>query len=148
MKHCIESFLVSYWKWLMLCRTGKGDTLNASYLHTISHLKKIVVGAEISRIFSRNKNMFTIGTQHALDPQTTIKGASIIMERQLHYFNMSKGLKVLLLFLVRWTPNPFKTMQRGLKTWRIYHGYALFGTYLSEGLCQILIGNFELFLSK
>jgi voltage-dependent anion channel protein 2 len=58
----------------MLCRTGKGDTLKASYLHIVSPLKKTVVGAEISHSFSRNKNMFTIGTQHALDPPTTIKG--------------------------------------------------------------------------
>lgn len=57
-----------------LTLTGKGDTLKASYLHTVSPLTKTAVGAEISHSFSKSENTFTIGTQHALDPLTTVKG--------------------------------------------------------------------------
>ena len=37
-------------------------------------LTKAVVGVEISHNFSRSENIFTIGTEHALDPLTTVKG--------------------------------------------------------------------------
>ena len=57
-----------------LTLTGMSDTLKASYLHTVSPLTKTAVEAEISHSFSRNENTFTIGTQHALDPLTTVKG--------------------------------------------------------------------------
>lgn len=51
----------------------KGDTLNASYYHTVSPLTNTAVGAELSHSFSSNDNMLTIGTQHALDPLTLVK---------------------------------------------------------------------------
>jgi voltage-dependent anion channel protein 2 len=57
-----------------LTLTSKGDTLKASYLHIVSPLKKTVVVVEISHKFSRSENTFTIRTQHALYPLTTVKG--------------------------------------------------------------------------
>ncbi|KAF5449704.1 hypothetical protein F2P56_030121 [Juglans regia] len=51
----------------------KGDTLNASYYHTVSPLTNTAVGAELSHSFSSNENTLTIGTQHALDPLTSVK---------------------------------------------------------------------------
>lgn len=51
----------------------KGDTLNASYYHTVSPLTNTAVGAELSHGFSSNENTLTIGTQHALDPLTLVK---------------------------------------------------------------------------
>ena len=48
--------------------------MKESYLHTVSPLTKTAVGAEISHSFSRSEDTFTIGTQHALDPLTTVKG--------------------------------------------------------------------------
>ncbi|KAL4653708.1 hypothetical protein ACB092_01G324900 [Castanea dentata] len=51
----------------------KGDTLNASYYHTVNPLTKTAVGAEVSHSFSTNENTITVGTQHALDPLTTLK---------------------------------------------------------------------------
>jgi len=51
--------------------TDRGDTLKASYLHIVS--TKTAVGAEIAHSISRNENIFTMGTQHALDPFTTVK---------------------------------------------------------------------------
>ncbi|XP_059447791.1 mitochondrial outer membrane protein porin of 36 kDa [Corylus avellana] len=51
----------------------KGDTLNASYYHTVSPLTSTAVGAELSHSFSSNENTLTIGTQHALDPLTLVK---------------------------------------------------------------------------
>ncbi|KAK4603964.1 hypothetical protein RGQ29_012467 [Quercus rubra] len=51
----------------------KGDTLNASYYHTVNPLTKTAVGAEVSHSFSTNENTITVGTQHALDPLTTVK---------------------------------------------------------------------------
>ncbi|KAF8408053.1 hypothetical protein HHK36_007194 [Tetracentron sinense] len=51
----------------------KGDTLNASYYHTVSPLTNTTVGAELTHSFSSNENTLTIGTQHALDPLTLVK---------------------------------------------------------------------------
>eukprot|EP01018_Ginkgo_biloba_P002932 Gb_12595 [translate_table: standard] len=51
----------------------KGDTLKASYIHTVDPVKKTCVAAEISRRFSANENTFTVGSAHALDPLTTMK---------------------------------------------------------------------------
>ncbi|KAL3511166.1 hypothetical protein ACH5RR_030567 [Cinchona calisaya] len=51
----------------------KGDTLTASYYHSVSPLTNTAVGAELSHGFSSNENTLTIGTQHSLDPLTTVK---------------------------------------------------------------------------
>ncbi|KAE8661414.1 Mitochondrial outer membrane protein porin 1 [Hibiscus syriacus] len=51
----------------------RGDTLNASYYHIVSPLTNTAVGAELTHSFSSNENTLTIGTQHALDPLTTVK---------------------------------------------------------------------------
>lgn len=56
-----------------LTLNGKGDTLNASYYHIVSPLTNTAVGAELTHSFSSNENTLTIGTQHALDPLTTLK---------------------------------------------------------------------------
>ncbi|KAL8142362.1 hypothetical protein V2J09_015394 [Rumex salicifolius] len=50
---------------------NKGDILNASYYHTLSPVT--AVGAELSHCFSSNDNSLTIGTQHSLDPATSLK---------------------------------------------------------------------------
>ncbi|KAI4339366.1 hypothetical protein MLD38_024317 [Melastoma candidum] len=52
---------------------NKGDTISASYYHTISPLSNTAAGAELSHSFSGNENTLTIGTQHALDPLTLVK---------------------------------------------------------------------------
>ncbi|CAN0924151.1 Mitochondrial outer membrane protein porin of 36 kDa [Linum grandiflorum] len=57
-----------------LTLNNKGDLLTASYYHTVSPLTNTAVGAELTHSFSSNENTLTIGTQHALDPLTTIKG--------------------------------------------------------------------------
>ncbi|XP_057542155.1 mitochondrial outer membrane protein porin of 36 kDa-like [Amaranthus tricolor] len=51
----------------------KADTLIASYYHIVSPLTKAAVGAELSHSFSTNGNTLTFGTQHALDPLTSVK---------------------------------------------------------------------------
>ncbi|KAH9614790.1 hypothetical protein KSS87_022234 [Heliosperma pusillum] len=51
----------------------KGDTLNASYYHTVSPLTNTAVGAELNHSISNNENTLNIGTQHALDPLTLVK---------------------------------------------------------------------------
>ncbi|GAV87633.1 Porin_3 domain-containing protein, partial [Cephalotus follicularis] len=56
-----------------LTLNDKGDTLNASYYHSVSPLTNTAVGAELSHSFSSNENTLTFGTQHALDPLTTVK---------------------------------------------------------------------------
>lgn len=56
-----------------LTLNNKGDTLTASYHHTVSPLTSTAVGAELTHSFSSNDNTLTIGTQHALDPLTTVK---------------------------------------------------------------------------
>ncbi|CAL5191240.1 unnamed protein product [Lathyrus oleraceus] len=52
----------------------KGDLLSASYYHAINPLSNTAVGVDISHRFSTKENTFTLGTQHALDPLTTVKG--------------------------------------------------------------------------
>lgn len=56
-----------------LALNDKGDTLRASYYHIVSPLSNTAVGAELSHSFSSNDNLLTIGTQHSLDPLTTVK---------------------------------------------------------------------------
>ncbi|XP_059648885.1 mitochondrial outer membrane protein porin of 36 kDa-like [Cornus florida] len=56
-----------------LTLNDKGDTLAASYYHTVSPLTSTAVGAELTHSFSSNENTLTIGTQHALDPLTMVK---------------------------------------------------------------------------
>ncbi|KAH1100120.1 hypothetical protein AAZX31_13G050500 [Glycine max] len=51
----------------------KGDALNASYYHAVNRLTNTAVGAEVTHRFSTNENTLTLGTQHALDPLTTMK---------------------------------------------------------------------------
>ncbi|THG19260.1 hypothetical protein TEA_026235 [Camellia sinensis var. sinensis] len=56
-----------------LTLNDKGDSLNASYYHTVNPLTKTAVGAEVIHSFSSSVNTITIGTQHSLDPLTTVK---------------------------------------------------------------------------
>ncbi|KAH7515882.1 mitochondrial outer membrane protein porin of 36 kDa [Ziziphus jujuba] len=56
-----------------LTLNDKADTLTAAYYHSVSPLTNTAVGAELSHSFSSNENTLTIGTQHALDPLTTVK---------------------------------------------------------------------------
>ncbi|VVB14544.1 unnamed protein product [Arabis nemorensis] len=51
----------------------KGEKLTASYYHVVDPLTNTVVGAEVNHNFSTNENTVTFGTQHALDPLTTVK---------------------------------------------------------------------------
>ncbi|XP_073006780.1 mitochondrial outer membrane protein porin 1-like [Typha latifolia] len=56
-----------------LTLNNKGDSLSASYYHLVSPLSNTAVGAELIHSFSSNENTLTFGTQHALDPLTTVK---------------------------------------------------------------------------
>ncbi|PWA78526.1 Eukaryotic porin/Tom40 [Artemisia annua] len=56
-----------------LILSDKLDTVTASYYHTVSPLTNTAVGAELTHGFSSNENTLTIGTQHSLDPLTTVK---------------------------------------------------------------------------
>ncbi|KAL3654194.1 hypothetical protein CASFOL_003875 [Castilleja foliolosa] len=56
-----------------LALNDKGETVTASYFHTVSPLTNTVVGAELTHSFSTNENTLTIGTQHLLDPLTSVK---------------------------------------------------------------------------
>ncbi|GAV69805.1 Porin_3 domain-containing protein [Cephalotus follicularis] len=56
-----------------LTLNNKGDSLSASYYHIVNPLTNTAVGAEVSHSFSTNENIITVGTQHALDPLTTVK---------------------------------------------------------------------------
>ncbi|MBA0800089.1 hypothetical protein Gohar_010550, partial [Gossypium harknessii] len=47
--------------------------VNASYYHIVNSSTNTAVGAEVTHNFSTNVNIITVGTQHALDPLTTIK---------------------------------------------------------------------------
>ncbi|KAA3466948.1 mitochondrial outer membrane protein porin of 36 kDa-like [Gossypium australe] len=53
----------------------KGDSVNASYYHIVNPSVNTVFGAEVTHSFSTNVSTITMGTQHALDPLTTIKAS-------------------------------------------------------------------------
>ncbi|TYI09586.1 hypothetical protein ES332_A09G083500v1 [Gossypium tomentosum] len=54
-------------------RSDKGDAVNTSYYHIVNSSTNTAVGAKVTHSFSTNVNIITVGTQHALDPLTTIK---------------------------------------------------------------------------
>ncbi|XP_059641451.1 mitochondrial outer membrane protein porin of 34 kDa [Cornus florida] len=56
-----------------LTLNDKGDTLNASYYHIVKPLTNTSVGGEITHSFTTNENTLTLGSQHSLDPLTTVK---------------------------------------------------------------------------
>lgn len=58
---------------LLFVRNEKGDLLNASYYHIVNPLFNTAVGAEVSHKFSSKDNTITVGTQHSLDPLTSVK---------------------------------------------------------------------------
>ncbi|GFP86153.1 mitochondrial outer membrane protein porin of 36 kDa [Phtheirospermum japonicum] len=74
-----------------LALNDKGETVTASYFHTVSPLTNTVVGAELTHSFSTNENTLTIGTQHLLDPLTSVKArvnnfgkASALIQHEWH----------------------------------------------------------------
>ncbi|KAJ4974150.1 hypothetical protein NE237_007324 [Protea cynaroides] len=56
-----------------LALNNKGDALTGSYYHSVNPLTNTAVGAELTHSFSTNENTLTVGTQHALDPLTSVK---------------------------------------------------------------------------
>ncbi|KAL7140915.1 hypothetical protein ABFS83_08G019400 [Erythranthe nasuta] len=56
-----------------LTLNDKGDSLSASYYHTVTPVTNTAVGAEVTHSFSSNENTITVGTQHSLDSLTTVK---------------------------------------------------------------------------
>lgn len=51
----------------------KGDSVSGSYYHIVNSVTNTAVGAEVTHSFSSNENTITVGTQHSLDPLTTVK---------------------------------------------------------------------------
>ncbi|KAF3777669.1 putative outer membrane protein porin 5 [Nymphaea thermarum] len=56
-----------------LTSTAVGDTLVPPFFHSVSPLTITAVGAELSHNFSNNESTLMIGTQHAWDPLTLVK---------------------------------------------------------------------------
>uniref|UniRef100_A0A0E0JN86 Uncharacterized protein n=1 Tax=Oryza punctata TaxID=4537 RepID=A0A0E0JN86_ORYPU len=56
-----------------LTLNNKGDSLTASYYHLVNKESGSAAGAELTHSFSTKENTLSIGTQHALDPLTTMK---------------------------------------------------------------------------
>ncbi|KAK8930487.1 Mitochondrial outer membrane porin [Platanthera zijinensis] len=52
---------------------NNGDLLSASYYHLVNPVANMAVAAELTHSFSTNENTLIFGTQHSLDPLTTIK---------------------------------------------------------------------------
>ncbi|XP_057810887.1 mitochondrial outer membrane protein porin of 36 kDa-like [Salvia miltiorrhiza] len=51
----------------------KGQSVTASYFHTVSPLTVTTVGAEFTHSFSSNENTLTFGAHHLMDPTTAVK---------------------------------------------------------------------------
>ncbi|KAJ6794681.1 mitochondrial outer membrane protein porin 1-like [Iris pallida] len=83
---------------------NKGDSLSASYYHLVSPLSSTAVGAELSHSFSSNENTLTFGTQHALDPLTTVKA-------RINNFGKASAL-----IQHQWRPKSFVTISGEVDT--------------------------------
>lgn len=53
--------------------TDKGQTLKASYVHSVNPLSGTEVAAEMTHRFSNYENSFSIGSSHMVDPRTVVK---------------------------------------------------------------------------
>ncbi|KAL0381516.1 UNVERIFIED_CONTAM: Mitochondrial outer membrane protein porin 2 [Sesamum angustifolium] len=51
----------------------KGDTIKVSYIHFLDQLKRTAAVGEISRKFSTNENIFSVGGSYAIDSLTLLK---------------------------------------------------------------------------
>ncbi|XP_047942055.1 mitochondrial outer membrane protein porin of 34 kDa-like [Salvia hispanica] len=82
----------------------KGDTLSASYYHIVSPLSNTAVGAEVTHSFSSSVNTITVGTQHQLDPLTTVKA------------RLNNGGKAYALIQHEWRPKSLVTISTEVDT--------------------------------
>jgi voltage-dependent anion channel protein 2 len=87
-----------------LFRNNKGDNLTGSYYHLVNRVNNTAVGAELTHSFSSKENTITFGSQHALDPSTTVKA---------RYNN--HGLASALI-QHEWRPKPFFTLSTEVNT--------------------------------
>lgn len=62
-----------FYAFIPFCRNDKGNSLNASYYHMVNPFTNTAVGAEVTHNLSTKENTLTLGTQHALDPLTSVK---------------------------------------------------------------------------
>ncbi|OVA20927.1 Eukaryotic porin/Tom40 [Macleaya cordata] len=56
-----------------LVLADKGETLKASYVHSVNPITGATVAAEMTHRFSTYENSFTIGSSYPLDPCTVVK---------------------------------------------------------------------------
>ncbi|KAF3776500.1 Mitochondrial outer membrane protein porin [Nymphaea thermarum] len=100
-----------------LTSTAVGDTLVASFFHSVSPLTSTAVGAELSHSFSKNEStLLTIGTQHAWDPLTLVKA-------QLNNYGKANAL-----IQHQWRPKLFFTISGEMDT-RATEKSAIFGQH-------------------
>ncbi|CAI9098518.1 OLC1v1035183C1 [Oldenlandia corymbosa var. corymbosa] len=78
--------------------TDKGQTLKASYVHTINPFNGNEVGVEMIHRFSTYENSFSIGSSHRIDPLTAVKAK---------FFDNGK---VAMLCQREWRPKSFVTV--------------------------------------
>ncbi|KAL6620594.1 hypothetical protein ACP70R_035733 [Stipagrostis hirtigluma subsp. patula] len=81
---------------------NKGNILAASYYHSVS--PSTAVGGELAHSFSNNENTLTFGTQHALDPLTTVKA-------RFNNYGMASAL-----VQHEWRPKSFLTVSTEVDT--------------------------------
>lgn len=93
-------------------RNDKGDTLAASYYHSVSPLTNTAVGAELTHCFSSNENTLTIGTQHALDPLTTVKARVNNYGKASALIRTSGALNLSSLSRGKWIPGLLRKVPR------------------------------------
>ncbi|TYH83370.1 hypothetical protein ES332_D02G128600v1, partial [Gossypium tomentosum] len=84
----------------------KGDLVNSSYYHIVNPSTNIGVGVEVTHSFSTNVNTITVGTQHALDPLTTIKARVNNIDNASALIQHEWRPKSLFPFLERWIQSP------------------------------------------
>jgi len=140
LKFCIDSPL--NWNSSLLCRTDKGQTLKASYVHSVNPFHS--VAAEMTHRFSSLENSFTIGSSHAVDPFTVVKTRFSDNGKAAMLYQHEWRPKSLITFSAEYdskathAANPKYGIALALKPWMWNHFLFCSATWIQEHLYRFI----------
>ena len=140
LKFCID--LPLNWNSSLLCRTDKGQTLKASYVHSVNLFHS--VAAEMTHRFSSLENSFTIGSSHAVDPFTVVKTRFSDNGKAAMLCQHEWRPKSLITFSAEYdskathTANPKYGISLALKPWMWNHLFLCSATWIQQHLYHVI----------
>ena len=127
----------------MLRRTDKGQTLKASYVHSVNPFHS--VAAEMTHRFSTLENSFTIGSSHAVDPFTVVKTRFSDNGKAAMLYQQEWRPKSLITFSAEYdskathAANPKYGIALALKPWMWNHFLFCSATWIQEHLYRFIL---------